>query len=173
MKYSKILPFFILLLSPVYLFAQTLYGNKQYSLVFNYDTYSNTKVDLSKMTVENSVVKPPAKLSLSTIEKRLIEQSFKKNRIELLRGEISCYNDTMIVAPTTDDVIEVYKHGKLILTISVNEYYELNTAKKTSKKYKAAHFVIDVKKMLENNPDFNKALKALRDYAEKNNFIRL
>lgn len=173
MKFYKIVLSLVLLLFADRLFAQKLYNKNQYSLIFNYDTYSNTKVDFKKMTIENSVLKIPAKLNLSAKEEGIIERSFNSNRIAVLRGEIDCFNDRAANTPITNYEVKVFSKGRLLSTITYNEIYDVVSAPKNRKNYKPARFVYDVQKMLENNSDFKKAIKALRDYEVKNNFIRL
>ena len=112
--YRIVLSLFLLLFTDS-LSAQQLYNKNQYSLIFNYDTYSNTKVDFKKMTIENSVLKVPAKLNLSAKEEDIIERSFNTNRIAVLRGEIDCFNDRVATTPITNYEVKVFSKGRYYL----------------------------------------------------------
>jgi hypothetical protein len=137
-------------------------------IVFRYSKFITIDFEKQMLKVDYAGLNKSLPINISKIEDSLVINSFSKNRIEEIKGEFS-YPDCNWLMPSFEDKIEVYENQKLKSTIIYNENSNcpLQKIKPHSKEYRITNFVEDVKRILENNRDFKKALDTLHEFQKQ------
>lgn len=142
-----------------------------FSLVFIYD--KDLRVNLKQKKMKQLWNEKSVPLRLSSKENRLLWESFYNNQIDKLKGDFFCTSDTIAVADDPEFKVLVYKNGRLISNITLDDYFDLSKKNNGNPNYRPAQFVNDLKDIFKKNIDFAKSLKAARAYEVENHFIRL
>lgn len=140
------------------------YNNKLYDVIFVYNPYININLNSKILKINYGELQYKDTINFSKEEENAIYDSFERNYINALRGEISYYNDTIRISPPSVFKFKLFMVGKIVSEITVDYNYENKGYIPSGQKYKVVRFRDDVVKILNNNEDIKKALKIFSDY---------
>ncbi|MCG9791984.1 hypothetical protein [Flavobacterium algicola] len=134
-------------------------------IIFRYNKFITVDFETQMLKIDYAGLNKILPISISKVEDSLIISSFSKNKIEEIKGEFS-YPDCNWLMPSFEDKFEIYENQKLKSTIFFNENSNcpLQKTNPDSKEYRITNFVGDIKKVLENNSDFKRALDTLNKF---------
>lgn len=137
-------------------------------IVFRYSKFITVDFETQILKIDYVDFNKNLPIIISKTEDSLVRNSFYNNKIDKFKGEFS-YPDCSWLMPSFEDKIEVYENNKLKSTIIYNENSNclLQKIKPHSKEYRITNFVKEVKKIMENNSDFKKALDTLSKFRKQ------
>lgn len=135
-------------------------------IVFIYQNDIVVDFDKKELRLEYNRSKYMSKILLSIKEDSLIKNSFKKNKIYEIKEDIEFQDCRASLIPRFENRIEIYNKNKLKATVTIKSNHNVppRNPPTSSREYRMLCFHDDLKKIIESNEAFVKALNRLRLY---------
>lgn len=137
--------------------------NSDYKLYFAYNPWTKVNLTDNNLQIEYGQFKYSDSLIFSQSELKEIINSFFRNEIDKIEGEIMLAKG-MINMPPVDFTILSFRNNVLISEITINENYSIDEFWPFGEQYRIMMFQKDVLRILEKNKRFKKAIDAFLSY---------
>ena len=165
---DKIVKIFILILVCLSCSNKERFERDRNKIIFRYCKFITVDFDARVMKVNYAGLTYTDIIHISNTEDSLIINSFNRNKIYKVNGELA-YPDCPWLMPSFEDRIDIYVDEKLKsrTLINSNPNCVFNKPSISSQEYRIIHFGNDIKKALENNKDFKRALDTLHKFQKE------
>lgn len=143
------------------------FNEVKYDMVFFYSPWLEIDFESKILKINYGDLKYKDTLHLSKEQENTIRNSFTKNRVYTVKGEVFYFNDTLIIMPPTMFKVRLLAQGKLQSEMTIDYTYENKGHLPFGQKYRVVCFRDDVLKILKNNNEVKRALQIFSKENEK------
>ena len=167
-KIIKIVFLFIVLSSCTDRKKSSIEGCK---IIFYYDKSITVDFEKNEIRLNEDGFEYKDTIVITNKEDSIITNSYKKNRIDEIKGKLEYQDCRPVLIPKFENRIEIYTNEKLKATISINSNHDKpsSTPSINSQEYRIFCFHDDLKKVILNKKGFVRALDAYRIERFKHN----
>lgn len=169
---DKIVKLLIVLLVLTSCSRKETFDEEKNQIVFKYDKFIEVNFQTKMLKINYIGLKYTGGINFSKNEYDLIIKSYNKNNIGVEKGIFDCFDNNSFMPPFNDE-IRIYHFEKLYFKSIINSNYNYNKSSISDQEYRIISFRNDIKKVLENNRDFKKALDTLHKFQEQKKVIFL
>lgn len=138
---------------------------KKNKIIFVYEQYIIIDLQTGNFLIKYYGLKHKSRIHLSDQEKLAIISSFNENNMGEKIDEIWCTDENDI--GFWYDKIQIYYDNKIQSMLNVNWNYAIKSSIWHNQEYRIVSFRNDIKKVLENNSDFKRALDTLNKFQKQ------
>lgn len=138
----------------------------KHKIVFVYTKWINIDLQTGNLKIDYLGLKYKSKITFSNSEKLKIIESFNKYRIGEKMNEVWCMDENSFMPPFNDEIL-IYVSDKIQSKLIINSNYDIDDFQFHNQEYRIVSFRNDIKKVLEKNSDFKRALDILHKFQKE------
>jgi hypothetical protein len=144
------------------------FDSNQFKIFFRYEKFITIDFKTKLITVVYVDLKYIDTINLSETDSLFLQNSFIENKISKISGEY-VYPDCPWLMPSFEDRIQIYKNERIRASFGIN--YKPNCPFEkpsfSSQEYRVRTFGEDIRKVILENNDFQRALDTLYEFQKR------